>query len=228
VIPARNRKSDERAVQKQKNTLAFAGVARPLSLAKILATVVSEIEIKPTKMNPEIEELRKFTNVTVTKARLEKLRAALSNATMLFNRLEPKPGDENATEEFESAQTELESALFEVESACDDLGSAEDKDEREDAQGQISSALEDVLNYFDEIMLVAVVGDAANAKVRDDFKAMEVKLASVPREQWVKHLADWMAGAPTPEENKKRAAYLFKVLKKNKKPPEAEQSQSPP
>jgi hypothetical protein len=44
-------------------------------------------------MNPEVEKLRKFTKATVTKAQLDKLRAALSNATALFQRLEPRGGN---------------------------------------------------------------------------------------------------------------------------------------
>lgn len=179
-------------------------------------------------MNAEIEELRKFTKATVSKARVEKLRAALSNATTLFERLEPKPGDEDSAEEFESAQSDLESALGELESACDDLESAEDKDEREEAQDQISNALEEALNYFDEIMPVAVVGDPANAKIIADFKALLASVpASLPKEQVRKHLLDWMQSAPTTEENQKRAIYVLNLQKKNKKPPEVEQSQSP-
>lgn len=179
-------------------------------------------------MHPEIEELRKFAKAPVTKGRLEKLRAVLSNATTLFERLEPKPGDEDSAEEFESAQSDLEFALDEIESACDDLELAEDKDEREDAQDQISSALEEALNYFDEIMPVAVVGDGANAKMIAEFQAKLDEVLSLPKEQRITQLADWFASAPTATECEKRKAQFFDFLKKNGKPPETEQSQSPP
>jgi hypothetical protein len=164
-------------------------------------------------MNPEIEELRKFSKTTLTKARLGKLRAALSNATTLFHRLEPKPGDENAAEDFKNAQSELESAIGELESACDYLEAAEDKDEREDAKDQISSALEEALNYFDEIMLGAVVGDAANAKTIAECLAELRELALLPNEQRGAHLRDWLASAPTAEESKKRRAWFQAALK---------------
>jgi Asp-tRNA(Asn)/Glu-tRNA(Gln) amidotransferase C subunit len=187
-------------------------------------------------MNPEIEELRKFAKIPITKARLGKLRAALSNAATLFERLEPKPDDKDAAADFESGKSNLESALDELESACDDLESAEGPDEREDAKEQISSSLEDALNYFDEIMPVAVLGDPADVKVRDDFnaefKAKQVEISSAPKEQRATLLTDWIgkwtASASTAEENQRRAAYISKLLKKNKKPPEAEQSPPSP
>jgi len=100
-------------------------------------------------MNPHIEELRKFSQKPITKARLDAFRVALSNASTLFYSLETKPGDDDAAAEFESTQSELESCLSDLESACDDLESAEDKDERDDAQDQISDELEETIKHLD-------------------------------------------------------------------------------
>ena len=175
-------------------------------------------------MHPEIEDLRTFAKTPVTKARLEKLRAALSNATTLLESFEHRHGDEDAAEEFESAKTELEFALGEVESACDDLESAEDKDERDDAQNEITEALEEALNHIDEIILVAVVGDGTKAKIIAECEAELAEVLSMPKEQRAAHLSEWFASAPTAEAMEKRKSLFFDTLKKNAKPPETEQS----
>jgi len=167
-------------------------------------------------MNPEIEELRKFTKAAVTKARLGKLRDALSNATALFLRLEPKPGDEDAAEDFDSTQSELESALDELESACDELDAAEDKDEREDAQDQISSALEDALTYFDEIMPVAVVGDPAKAKLVAECKAKLAELNALPKEQQMACLSTWLDTLENTEDGEKKRQCLQRLVQRRK------------
>ena len=112
-------------------------------------------------MNPEIEELRKFSQTTVTKGRLEKLREAAAKATALLENLEPKPDDEDAEADFESSETELEGNLGDLEAGCDSLEAAEDKDERESAQDDIASALEDTVRNFDDILPVSVKADPA-------------------------------------------------------------------
>ena len=166
-------------------------------------------------MIPEIEALRKFTSVTITNAQLVKLRAALSAATVLFQCLEPKPGDQDGADEFESLQSDLQSALDELESACEDLESAEDKDEREDAQEQMDFALEEAISNFDQIMPVAVVGNLADVQLRAECKSKIAELKRMTPEQVPTAMAAWLAHTASPEEAEKKRLCFMSLLNKN-------------
>ena len=164
-------------------------------------------------MNPEIEGLRKFSQGTITKGRLGKLREALTKATALLESLQPKPDDEDAEADFESAQPDLETALDELGSACDDLEAAEDKDERESAQDAIACALEDALTNFDLIMPVSVVVVRTEEEQRQLAAAAKLQeLMGLPMEQFKSGMLAWLESAPTPEEREKRKETLKRAL----------------
>lgn len=169
-------------------------------------------------MNPEIEELRKFSQTTVTKGRLEKLREAAAKATALLENLEPKPDDEDAEADFESSETELEGNLGDLEAGCDSLEAAEDKDERESAQDDIASALEDTVRNFDDILPVSVKADpAADPRRRAELKAKFLEIAQGPEDQIAQSLEAWFQSAPTPREQKKRRECFAGLLEASRK-----------
>ncbi len=108
-------------------------------------------------MIPQIEALRKLAARKITKAKLQALQKSHADAEALFERLHPKPRDEDAAADFPDASSKLESALDRLSLALDELEIAEEKDERDDATSDAEDALRETVTAFDAIVPISTI-----------------------------------------------------------------------